>query len=313
MKRASNTLLTLHPFCSEAMPAAPAEPREFRGTVGCPLTPFHNRQAGFAGISPALLDLSCLPRSSYRSRLGEGSVRSSLDGILRILILVSMFAALHSARAAEIDSGQPDALLQVVRAHIAQVTPWKDSEIQVRSIKNFTASEFPAGEFSFCITSREPLGSYHNALIPIEIRQGERLVRTIWIAADVVIRATVVQATAKLQYGGIIAPGDVKEVLMDLPDARASYLRTCSEAVGKVMRRTLSPGDPLTRESVSSPLMVHSGDTVRIRLERGPIALSAQARAEQDGRLGETIRIRSLEFSRQLKATVIGRGEVRID
>ncbi len=313
MKRASNTLLTLHPFCSDAVPAAFAKPREFGGAAGGPLTPFHNRQVGLSGVSRALLDMSCLPRSSNRSKLGEGSVRSSLDGLLLVLILISMFAAVRAARAAEVDSGRTDMLLQVVRSHVAEVTPWKESEIQVRSIGNFTAMELPAGDFSLRISSREPLGAYHNVLIPVEILQNDKLVRTVWITADIVIRATVVQAAARLQFGGVVNPGDVKEVLADLPDARASYLRTCSEAVGKVMRRTLSPGDPLTRESVSSPFAVRSGETVRVQLQRGSITLSALARAEQDGRLGETIRIRNLQFSAPLKATVIGRGEVRIE
>ena len=70
---------------------------------------------------------------------------------------------------------------------------------------------------------------------------------------------------------------------------------------------------PLTREVLSNPVVVHSGETVRVRLERGTIVLSATARAEQDGKLGEMIRIRDLEFSKPLKATIIGRGEVRID
>ncbi len=313
MKRASNTLLTLHPFCSEAMPAAPEKPREFGGTAGCPLTPFHNRQAGFLGNSRALLDLSCLPRSSNRSKLGEGSVRSSLEGLLLLLILISMFSAIRAVYGAEADSTRPDALLQVVRSHIAEVTPWKDSEIQVRSIGNFTAVELPTGEYNLRISNREPLSTYHNALIPVEIIQNDKLVRTVWITAEIVIRATVVQAASRLQYGSAIAPGDVKEVLMDVPDARAAYLRTCREAVGRIMRRTLSPGDPLTRESVSIPFLVRSGEIVQVRLQRGSIVMSASGKAEQDGRLGDMIRIRNLAFSTPLKAMVTGRGEVRIE
>ncbi len=313
MKRASNTLLTLHPFSNEAMPAVHAKPREFGWMAGCPLTPFHNRQEGSLGLTRILLDLSCLPRSSNRSRLDEGSVRSSLEGLLLLLILISMFAAVRAAHGAEINSSQPDALFQLVRSHVAQVTPWKEAEIQVRSIGSFTATELPAGESTFQIYDREPLSVYRNALIPVEILQAGKLIRTVWITADVTIRASVVQAAAKLQYGGIISPGDVKEVLMEIPDARSQYLRTSSEAIGKVLRRTLSPGDPLTRESVSNPLMVHTGETVRVRMERGFIVLTAVARAEQDGRIGEMIRIRNLDFSRLLKATVIGRGEVRIE
>ncbi len=313
MKRASNTLLTLHPFCSEAMPTVRAKPREFGPMVGCPLTPFHNHQAGFSGTSGTLLDLSRLPRNSNRSRLGEGSVRSSLEIIFRLLILISVFSVSRAAFGAESNSSQPDALLQVIRSHVAEVTSWKESEIQIRSIASFTSTELPAGEVTFRVSDREPLRSYRNALIPVEILQGGKQVRTAWIAADIAIRATVVQAARRLQYGNAISEGDVKETLTEIPDARAQYLRSSTDAIGKVLRRALSPGDPLTREYLSNPLMVHSGETVRVRLERGPIVLSATARAEQGGKLGEMIRVRNLEFSKPLKATVIGHGEVRID
>jgi flagella basal body P-ring formation protein FlgA len=311
--RASNTLLTLHPFCSEAMPTVQAKPREFGLTVGCPLTPFHNHQAGYSGLSRTLLDMSSLPRISSRSRLGEGSVRSSLEGFLLLLILISAFAFAASAQAAEADTGRPEALVQLVRSHIAAVTPWKETEIQVRSIGSFPAAELPSGEVSFRISATGPLSTYRNALLPVEILQGGKQVRMVWIAADIAIRANVVQAATRLAFGSTISEGDVKETLTEISDARAQYLRSCSEAIGKVLRRTLSPGDPLTRDYVSNPLLVHTGETVRVRMERGPIALSATARAEQNGKLGELITIRSLEFSRSLKATVVARGEVRIE
>jgi flagella basal body P-ring formation protein FlgA len=295
------------------MPTIQEIPREFGWMDGCPLTPFHNHQEGFSGKSRTLLDLSRLPRSNYRSRLGEGSVRSSLENLFLFLILVSLFAASRSAYGTEIVVSHSDALVRAVRNHVAEVTPWKESEIEARLIADFSGAVLPAGETDFSISNREPIATFKHALLPVDVMQNGKTVRTIWIAADIIIRAQVVQAAARITFGSTIAPADVKEALTEITDARAQYFRACSEVIDKVMRRTLSPGDPLTRDTVTNPLLIHSGETVRVRLERGPIVLSAMAKAEQDGKLGESIRIRNLDFSRSLKATVIGRGEVRIE
>ena len=101
--------------------------------------------------------------------------------------------------------------------------------------------------------------------------------------------------------------------MTDIADARVACLRKPEEAIGLIARRTLSPGDPLTRESLANPFLVRSGDTVRLRLERSGIRLAVLARAEQDGKLGQFIRIWSLDFSRPLKAQVVGRGEVKVE
>jgi flagella basal body P-ring formation protein FlgA len=245
--------------------------------------------------------------------LGEGSVRSSLEALFRLLILVSLFAAVRSAYGAEIPEGRADALVRTIRSHVADVTPWKESEVEARLTSDFSGADSLTGDVEFSISNRNPLTAFRHALFNVDVIQNGTAVRTLWVTADITVHARVVQAAARIPFGSTIAAPDVKEAMADINDARAQYFHTSSEVIGKVMRRTLSPGDPLTRDSVANPLLIHTGETVRVRLQRGPIALSSMAKAEQDGRLGEIIRIRNLDFARSLKATVVGRGEVRID
>jgi flagella basal body P-ring formation protein FlgA len=245
--------------------------------------------------------------------LGEGSVRSSLENLIRLLILISLCAAARSANGAESAVSHSDALARAVRDHVVEATSWKESEIEARVTADFSGADLPAGETDFSISNKELIATFKHALLPVDVMQNGKTIRTIWVAADIIIRAKVVQAAARMTFGSTVAPADVKEALTEITDARAQYFRACSEVIGKVMRRTLSPGDPLTRDTVTNPLLIHSGDTVRVRLERGPIVMSATAKAEQDGKIGETIRVRNLDFSRSLKATVVGRGEVRIE
>jgi flagella basal body P-ring formation protein FlgA len=119
-------------------------------------------------------------------------------------------------------------------------------------------------------------------------------------------------ASQKIPLEKIISADDIVEKVADIPDLRAVYARRPEDILGKASRRNFSPGDPLTSEAFSDPFLVHHGETVRLRLERNGILLTSLARAEQDGRLGQVIVVRNLEFSSTLKAQVTGRAAVRM-
>jgi len=203
-------------------------------------------------------------------------------------------------------------LVPVLRDHIASVTCWQAAEIEVRSIRRIKGIELPAGDLSFRVSRSTAPSSYRNLMLPIEISVDGEPVRTLWIAADVRIRARILQAARRLPYGALVGAGDLRETLAEIRDPRVAYIRRIEEAEDKVTRRVLMPGDPVTSDVLAGPLAVRNGDIVRVSLDRAGIHLVARARAEQDGRLGQLIRVRNLDFDRVLKGRISGQGEVTI-
>jgi flagella basal body P-ring formation protein FlgA len=122
----------------------------------------------------------------------------------------------------------------------------------------------------------------------------------------------VLTAARKIVSGRAVSADDIEKRLTEITDLRGLYTRNPEDVLGKVSRRGLLAGDLLTRDNFSDPVMVRHGETVRLRLERDGIMLTSLATAEQDGRLGQFIRIRSADFSAFLKAQVTGRAEVRM-
>jgi flagellar basal body P-ring formation protein FlgA len=139
-----------------------------------------------------------------------------------------------------------------------------------------------------------------------------RSARTVWIMADVRINATVMQAARMLPFGTALTGDDIRPVRIEITDPRAACVRKAEAAPGKVLRRSIKTGELITEDALSDPPVVRSGDTVRLRLEQQNIRLVILARAEQDGRMGQSIRVRNLEFARVMKALVVGPGEVLI-
>jgi flagella basal body P-ring formation protein FlgA len=313
MRQASNSPLTQHPFSCILWSSVRALPRALGWADGLLLTPFHFHQKVFPGFPGLILDMPYPPRSCFRSRLGEGSVRR-LSAITLLFMMLAVFGLpARMLQAADPPAARSAAIGQAVKLHIAGLTAWKEAEITVRSITCLGGAELPRGELSFRVLQKNIPANYHRLLLPLEALQDGRGIRTFWILADVSVRARVLKVTHRLQYGSAISPQDVAEAEMEISDPRVAHLRSMNDAIGKILRRNLSPGDPLTRECLAKPLLVRLGDIVKLRLRAGSISLAASARAEQNGWLGQVIRVRNLDFSRSIRAEVTGPGEVTIE
>ena len=205
-----------------------------------------------------------------------------------------------------------DEIVSILKSFIMESTPWKESEIAVRSIGNLKGIELPPTEGSLRISSSVGITGQRKVLAPIEILHAGKRLRSLWITAEIGIRSEVLTAAQKISSGKIITSDDVTLKYVEIADLRASYFRIPKDVLGKVSRRNVSPGDPLTRESFMDPLLVKSGETVRLRLEREGIVLTSLVKAEQDGKLGQIIRVRNIDFSTLLRAEVTGRAEVKM-
>jgi flagella basal body P-ring formation protein FlgA len=397
MKQASDSLLTLHPFCFTATAHVRALPRDGAWVDGRLLTPFRINRENIAKRRRVLLVLSRPLLNMFRSRLGEGRIRSLLAlpftliacctmiypawaaagiqgltinlreeatvlsagvflkdvadlqgsdrerietlarvplglsptfGLVLTLSRHRIWESVHAiadtiseasftgAAAVQIRlqgrQVQSSELVPVLKAYLVEVTPWKESEIEIRSVGNLKSIELPPGDVRLCVQSKAAILGYRNILVPVEATQAGKPLRAFWVAADVRIRATILVAAKAIPFGKNIAAEDVMEISTEIRDLRTTYIRKLEDAVGRVSCRILSPGDPFTRESVMHPFLVRSGETVRLSLERNGIMLSTLARAEQNGRLGQVIRVRNLDFARILKAQVTGRAEVKM-
>ena len=312
MRQASNSPLTLDHFSTKKGPSVQALPRALGWTGGLLLTPFpFRRRAGWES-SHGLLDLPYPPRSRFCSRLGEGSVRCLSAFALSVPLLFVILLSPRPARAQSVGTGSI-ALVHAIRSHVSELSGWEEEEIEVHSLANLNRVSLPSGDVSFHVSQKTPLASCRNLILPIEASLQGKAVGTFWIKADVTVLAKVLQAARRLPFGSTITPGDVTESLIEITDLRVQYFRRPEEAAGRVLRRTLATGEPITRECLAAPFIVRSGEIIKILFKHGAVSLAALARAEQNGKLGQVIRVRNLDFSRPVKAEVTGPGEVTIE
>lgn len=107
--------------------------------------------------------------------------------------------------------------------------------------------------------------------------------------------------------GQTIEPALLGAVWIPERSLRPDVLLTTEEIIGREAERRLPPGRPLRQTDLRSPRLVRKGEVVTLLFRRGPIEISAQGRALEDGSEGARVRATNLDSERPVAGLVIGR------
>jgi flagella basal body P-ring formation protein FlgA len=110
----------------------------------------------------------------------------------------------------------------------------------------------------------------------------------------------------RLATGEMVTDADISYVNLPRDRVVAGAIASADELVGKSMRRTVAPNQPVNARDVREPVVVVKGQAVTIVLESPSMQLSAQGKALSDGGQGELVRIVNTASSRVIEATVAG-------
>jgi flagella basal body P-ring formation protein FlgA len=255
------------------------------------------------GFTPAFGETTVLNRHQILERI------EPVVGRLPVSVFTGASAVQIRLRGRQVNA---DEIASILKSHILETTSWKESEIFIRSIGGLMGVELPPTEGALQIGSAAGLTGHRKILAPIEILHAGKSLRSFWITAEIEILAEVLTAAKRISLGKIITVEDLAPKQVAITNLRALYIRNPAEILGKAARRNISSGDPLTREDFTDPLLVKRGEIIRLRLQREGIALTSLVKAEQDGKLGQWIRVRNIDFSALLEAQVTGRAEVKM-
>jgi flagella basal body P-ring formation protein FlgA len=104
--------------------------------------------------------------------------------------------------------------------------------------------------------------------------------------------------------GEIIRKDDVEIVYRRDDQVARDVVTDAARLVGTTPRGRLRAGEPVRESETRPPLLVARNSQVIIRLAHGPMTLTAQGRAEEDGARGDVIRVKNLQSGKTIEATV---------
>lgn len=133
----------------------------------------------------------------------------------------------------------------------------------------------------------------------------------VWGVAVVTIEVPV--PTRQILPDEIIQAGDITTVEMPLQRLGTFAVRAKDDVIGKQVRRMLSQGRPVPRQSIIPPKLVIRGEKVKIVLNQGGMSLTAKGRALADAHLGQEIRVVNLSSNKTISAIARSQGIVEVD
>ena len=200
----------------------------------------------------------------------------------------------------------------VVRAAILDSLQSSDARIDVLAISGSLA---PAGKISFPISGLLA-STITGPDTPVTWRgevlyQGSRKF-SIWARVKISSTMTRVVATQLILPGQTVTPDQVRVETYDDFPLRNDIARNLEEVVGRMPRRALRLGLPVSRADLIEPFQVQRGDLVDVTAIAGAAQLHVPALAETPGRQGDLITLKNAHSGKYFRARIEGKDKALV-
>ncbi|MBW3539801.1 MAG: flagellar basal body P-ring formation chaperone FlgA [Planctomycetes bacterium] len=279
-------------------------------------------------------DIDIAPKHGQTRSIAAAQVafRLRLTGLARGTFEVSGVGCELAAGAADDASGvEPQAtadpasqlIFEATRSFVMQRLPWDESDIEIelaRPVMIPTALLPRVAGATLVPELRSPWPPLGRTQFAVSIVEGGKSLAEVAVFLDVKYMQSVVLAQRPITRG---QPITAEDVYLDRRDVRqlASYYTRLQDVVGQTAGQSIRPlevvrrnhiGDP-TGLGIGGPVLVHRGDRVQLLATVGGLmTVIVVGEALEDGRLGETIRVRNVESKRTVLAKVLNRHQVEV-
>jgi flagella basal body P-ring formation protein FlgA len=134
---------------------------------------------------------------------------------------------------------------------------------------------------------------------------------TLYVTVTIARSTAVVIAARPIAAGQTLSPADV--TMHDEPVsmyAGRQVFYSVAPLAGATALMTLPPGTILTQSNIGEPVVVKAGQTVSVEVLSGAVSVSVSARAEETGRIGDTILLTNPSSGQRFTAIVTANGPV---
>ena len=130
---------------------------------------------------------------------------------------------------------------------------------------------------------------------------------------DIRAVADVLVATAPIAQGEAITSANTTWDQRDVTRSPGAIsMSEGGEVKDWIARRTISAGSLITSSDVKLTPVVRSGDKVTLTVKCGNVTLRTTAQSKQDGRVGDSIQVKSEMSQQEVRARITGPGTVEI-
>lgn len=189
---------------------------------------------------------------------------------------------------------------------ICPAVPWRAKVVEAPQHR------FPMGQIQFhrsgIVASRGSIQLWRGALM-----LPDKSSIPIWVRVELQSRRHATLLQHSLAAGAVLTAADYKQEEIWAPGPCSVEKEPLLDPDGLVVKRPMAAGAELFREDLRRAPAVHRGQSIELEAASGAARIRIPAVAEQDGEIGETVRLRSGWNGSRLTGRVTGAQKVRVD
>ena len=246
-----------------------------------------------------------LTNASTDQRLDKAESRASLE------------TSLDQYEGATLES----AMLKAAKDCVMKRLPWPAENVEVRlaqvlpnEVRRATADGYQ------CTAEMKTLGpATGRVAIRVIAVSAEKAPVDLPLVVEVRHFDDVVLTSKSFERGHVITASDLYVDRGDVTEL-SDYCSTMNDLIGMTLRRPLRPLSPIRKIDIEgstdsksqTAIVVKRKEQVRMVARLGGMVIEASGEAMQDGRIGDTIRLKNVDSNVVLQGKVTGSGEVEI-
>jgi flagella basal body P-ring formation protein FlgA len=122
----------------------------------------------------------------------------------------------------------------------------------------------------------------------------------------------VVLTNRSLSKGSILAQSDLSLQKRNILPLSHGYYENVNDVVGLETNTAMRTGSLLKPESVTAPILINRGDLVTIKAQVPGIVISMHGVAQNNGALGDLVKVKNSSSNKIVEGKVISRGAIQI-
>ena len=185
-------------------------------------------------------------------------------------------------------------------------------EAIAQQIPNDQVVPFGSGDIKLRF-SRASIGkSKRQVYLTINILVDGNIHQTIGITFNIKRFGNIVIANKMMKSGEVVHDGDIGLESVELTRLHGNVFNNKEDIIGKVLKRSLSSGQIITKNMVEEISVVKRGDNVVILIRAQALEVTARGVCQDDGAYGDLIRVVNVDTKKVLFCNVIDSGTVEI-
>ena len=140
--------------------------------------------------------------------------------------------------------------------------------------------------------------------VPVEVVVDGAVYQTIWSTWNVKVWQALPVLARDIHRGEALAAAHFEARRVELGANQADEPLSIEVVLGALAIRELAAGSVVTEHDIERPRVLSKGDLVHLEVQRGAIRASTIVVAQQDGRLGERIRVMQPDTGKEMVALV---------